>query len=114
VKLHDAYLSVHEALKHSGVHHGCSVRVRWFDAENMTLEEATRELEESTACSFPAASARAAGEGKMLACRVARERESRTSASASACTSRCRSSRGTSSGSTARTRRRWIPRRRIR
>ena len=45
VKLHDAYLSVHEALKHSGVHHGCRVRVRWFDAENMTLEEATRELE---------------------------------------------------------------------
>src|SRR4029079_18193374 len=45
VKLHDAYLSVHEALKHAGVHHGCKVRVRWFDAEDMTLEEAVRELE---------------------------------------------------------------------
>jgi L-lactate dehydrogenase complex protein LldG len=45
VKLHDAYLSVHEALKHSGAFHGCKVRVRWFDAENMTLEEAARELD---------------------------------------------------------------------
>ena len=45
VKLQDAYLSVHEALKHAGVHHGCSVRVRWFDAEGMSLEEAQAELE---------------------------------------------------------------------
>ena len=45
VKLHDAYLSVHEALKHAGIHHGCHVRVRWVDAEGMSLEEAQRELE---------------------------------------------------------------------
>ena len=32
VKLHDAYLSVHEALKHAGIHHGCHVHVRWADA----------------------------------------------------------------------------------
>ena len=42
VKLHDAYLSVHEALKHAGVHHGSRVRVRWVDAENMSYEEAAR------------------------------------------------------------------------
>ena len=46
VKLHDAYLSVHEALKHAGIHHGCFVKVRWVDAEGMSLEEATRELEQ--------------------------------------------------------------------
>src|ERR671922_753592 len=45
VKLQDAYLSVHEALKHAGVYHGCSVSVRWFDAEGMSLEEAQAELE---------------------------------------------------------------------
>src|SRR5439155_7375 len=28
VKLQDAYLSVHEALKHAGLQHGCAVRVR--------------------------------------------------------------------------------------
>src|SRR5438552_17672721 len=38
VKLRDAYLSVHEALRHAGVHHGCTVSVRWFDAAGMSLE----------------------------------------------------------------------------
>jgi CTP synthase len=74
VKLHDAYLSVHEALKHSGVHHGCRVRVRWFDAENMTLEEATRELEGVDGVLVPGGFGSRGWEGKVLACRVARER----------------------------------------
>src|SRR5207237_571545 len=42
VKLQDAYLSVHEALNHAGVHHGCSVNVRWVDAEGMSLDAARR------------------------------------------------------------------------
>jgi len=46
VKLQDAYLSVHEALKHAGLQHGCGVRVRWLDAEGMSLEEAAVVLEE--------------------------------------------------------------------
>jgi CTP synthase len=74
VKLHDAYLSVHEALKHSGVHHGCRVRVRWFDAENMTLEEATRQLETVDGVLVPGGFGSRGWEGKVLACRVARER----------------------------------------
>jgi CTP synthase len=74
VKLHDAYLSVHEALKHSGVHHGCRVRVRWFDAENMTLEEAARELERVDGVLVPGGFGSRGWEGKVLACRVARER----------------------------------------
>src|SRR5581483_4710824 len=45
VKLQDAYLSVHEALKHAGLHHGCAVRVRWVDAEHMSYEEAADLLE---------------------------------------------------------------------
>ena len=65
VKLQDAYLSVHEALKHAGIHHGCDVRVRWVDAEDMSLEEARpRCSSRSTASSCPAASARAAGRGR--------------------------------------------------
>src|SRR5204862_328707 len=74
VKLHDAYLSVHEALKHAGVHHGCKVRVRWFDAENMSLEEATRELERVDGVLVPGGFGSRGWEGKILACRVARER----------------------------------------
>jgi CTP synthase len=74
VKLHDAYLSVHEALKHSGVHHGCSVRVRWFDAEGMSLEEAQAELENVDGVLVPGGFGSRGWEGKILACRVARER----------------------------------------
>jgi CTP synthase len=74
VKLHDAYLSVHEALKHAGVHHGCSVRVRWFDAEGMSLEEAQAELESVDGVLVPGGFGSRGWEGKILACRVARER----------------------------------------
>jgi CTP synthase len=74
VKLHDAYLSVHEALKHAGVHHGCSVRVRWFDAEGMSLEEAQAQLEDVDGVLVPGGFGSRGWEGKILACRVARER----------------------------------------
>jgi CTP synthase len=74
VKLHDAYLSVHEALKHAGVHHSCSVRVRWFDAEGMSLEEAQAELEQVDGVLVPGGFGSRGWEGKILACRVARER----------------------------------------
>src|SRR4029077_3871405 len=75
VKLQDAYLSVHEALKHAGVHHGCSVRVRWFDAEGMSLEEAQAELESADGVLVPGGFGSRGWEGKILACRVARERD---------------------------------------
>jgi len=74
VKLHDAYLAVHEALKHAGGHHGTRVRVRWVDAEGMTLEEATRELEQADGVLVPGGFGSRGWEGKILACRVARER----------------------------------------
>jgi CTP synthase len=74
IKLHDAYLSVHEALKHAGVHHGTRVRVRWVDAEGMTLEEATREFEQVDGVLVPGGFGSRGWEGKILACRVARER----------------------------------------
>jgi CTP synthase len=74
VKLQDAYLSVHEALKHAGVHQGCAVRVRWVDAEGMTLEEAAHELEQVDGVLVPGGFGSRGWEGKILACRVARER----------------------------------------
>jgi CTP synthase len=73
VKLHDAYLSVHEALKHAGIHHGCHVNVRWVDAEGMSLEEALRELETVDGVLVPGGFGSRGWEGKILACRVARE-----------------------------------------
>jgi CTP synthase len=73
VKLHDAYLSVYEALKHAGIHHGCHVQVRWVDAEGMSLEEAQLELEQVDGVLVPGGFGSRGWEGKILACRVARE-----------------------------------------
>ena len=75
VKLHDAYLSVHEALKHAGVHQGCAVRVRWLDAEDMSYEEAADLLENVDGVLVPGGFGSRGWEGKILACQVARERE---------------------------------------
>ena len=113
VKLHDAYLSVHEALKHAGVHHGVRVHVRWVDAENMSYEEAVDTLDAVDGVLVPGGFGSRGWEGKILACHVAGKAASRISGSASACTSPSPSSLGTSSGSTAPTRPRWTPRRRI-
>jgi CTP synthase len=74
VKLQDAYLSVHEALKHAGAHHGCRVRVRWVDAENMSYDEAAALLEPMDGIIVPGGFGSRGWEGKILACRVARER----------------------------------------
>jgi len=73
VKLQDAYLSVHEALKHAGIHHGVNVAVRWVDAEGMSVEEATAELERSHGILVPGGFGARGWEGKIVACRVARE-----------------------------------------
>jgi len=74
VKLHDAYLSVHEALKHAGIHHGATVRVRWVDAEGASLEELEEELEQIDGVLVPGGFGSRGWEGKIMACRVARER----------------------------------------
>ena len=74
VKLHDAYLSVHEALKHAGVASGARVRVTWVDAEHMSYEEAAGELEQVDGVLVPGGFGSRGWEGKLLACQVARER----------------------------------------
>jgi CTP synthase len=74
VKLQDAYLSVHEALKHAGAHRGCRVLVRWVDAENMSFEEAAALLDTVDGVLVPGGFGSRGWEGKILACHVARER----------------------------------------
>ena len=74
VKLQDAYLSVHEALKHAALHHGTRVRVRWVDAEDMTYEETAALLEQVDGVLVPGGFGARGWEGKILACRAARER----------------------------------------
>ena len=43
-KLHDAYLSVIEALSHAGYEYGAKVDIRWLDSEKLTEENVEAEL----------------------------------------------------------------------
>ncbi len=74
IKLQDAYLSVHEALKHAGIHHGVHVKIRSFDAEGMSVEQAAAELAEVHGVLVPGGFGSRGWEGKILACQVAREK----------------------------------------
>ncbi|MDO5491761.1 MAG: CTP synthase, partial [Bacillota bacterium] len=38
IKLHDAYLSVAEALRHGGYENNCTVEIKWIEAEDITPE----------------------------------------------------------------------------
>src|SRR3989440_106060 len=58
----------------AGIHHGCRVRVRWLDAEGMSVEEAQQELEQVDGVLIPGGFGSRGWEGKILACRLARER----------------------------------------
>lgn len=44
VKLHDAYLSVAEALAHAGYENGVTVQIEWIDAENITSDAQAKKL----------------------------------------------------------------------
>ena len=44
VQLEDAYLSVAEALRHAGVHHGCRVEIDWVDSESVDEPEVVARL----------------------------------------------------------------------
>jgi CTP synthase len=73
IQLEDAYLSVIEALKHGGYHHGGKVEVRWVDAEGLDKAEAERQLEECDGILIPGGFGVRGVEGKIRAAQFARE-----------------------------------------
>ena len=44
IQLHDAYLSVVEALKHGGIAARANVKIRWVDSEEITPENVAEKL----------------------------------------------------------------------
>jgi CTP synthase len=74
VKLEDAYLSVVEALRHSGVHHGCNVEVEWVDSEAVGEQEVVACLERADGILIPGGYGGRGIEGKIRAAQIARER----------------------------------------
>jgi CTP synthase len=72
VQLHDAYLSVAEALKHASIHHGVELDIDWVDAESRDLQE---RLARADGVLVPGGFGGRGIEGKIEAARHARENE---------------------------------------
>jgi CTP synthase len=75
VQLEDAYLSVIEALRHSGFMHGCRIEIDWVDSETLDESEARAKLEDADGVLIPGGFGVRGIEGKIEASRVARELE---------------------------------------
>jgi len=73
VGLHDAYLSVVEALTHGGIENGVKVDIRWIDSETVTDENAASLLEGCGGVLVPGGFGSRGVEGKISAVRYARE-----------------------------------------
>jgi CTP synthase len=73
VQLEDAYLSVVEALRHSGFMHGCPIAVDWVDSETLDDGEVRERLAEVDGILIPGGFGVRGIEGKIEAARIARE-----------------------------------------
>jgi CTP synthase len=72
--LEDAYMSIHEALKHAGIHEEVEVNVLWVDADEMR-DHHTERLREADAVVVPGGFGSRGAEGKIEAIRYAREND---------------------------------------
>ena len=73
VKLEDAYLSVVEALRHAGVHHGVRVEIDWIDSERASDPDVRGTLERADGILIPGGFGGRGIEGKIRAAHLARE-----------------------------------------
>ena len=72
VELHDAYLSVVEALGHAGIHHLAKVEVRWISSEKLNRDNITEQLAGVSGILVPGGFGDRGIEGKILAADYAR------------------------------------------
>ena len=73
VKLHDAYLSVAESLRHAGYENAAPVHIKWVDSENITPKTASSLLSDCDGILVPGGFGDRGIEGKILAAKFARE-----------------------------------------
>lgn len=73
VALHDAYLSVAEALKHAGIAREAKVEIDWIDSEELEKENAYERLKDADAVIVPGGFGQRGTEGKINAINFARE-----------------------------------------
>lgn len=72
-ELHDAYLSVAEALRHAGYHHNTHIHIHWIDSEQITAETADAELSALDGIIVPGGFGERGIEGMILAASYARK-----------------------------------------
>ena len=75
VGLHDAYLSVAEALRHAGYAYNTHIKIRWIDSEKITAENAESVLKDLDGILIPGGFGSRGIEGMILAAKYARENE---------------------------------------
>ena len=73
IALHDAYISVVEALKHGGIAEHATVNIKWIDSEELTPENADEYLGDVSGILVPGGFGSRGVEGKILAAQYARE-----------------------------------------
>ena len=73
VKLHDAYLSVAEAMRHAGYELNTHVRIHWIDSEYLTKESCSESLSGLDGIIVPGGFGDRGVEGMILAAKYARE-----------------------------------------
>ncbi len=66
VQLHDAYLSVAEALRHAGYVHGSHVKIKWVDSETVTKENVEEILSDCNGVVVPGGFGNRGIEGKIV------------------------------------------------
>ena len=75
VALHDAYLSVAEALRHAGYYHNVHINIRWIDSEHITHETIDEMLGDLDGIIVPGGFGSRGIEGMILAAQYAREKD---------------------------------------
>ncbi len=75
VQLHDAYLSVAEALKHGGWENGANVNIEWVDSETLTHDTVEDILGKCDGILVPGGFGNRGIEGKITAIKFAREND---------------------------------------
>ena len=73
IALHDAYISVVEALKHGGIAERATVNIKWVDSEELTPENIDEYLGDVSGILVPGGFGSRGVEGKILAAQYARE-----------------------------------------
>ena len=73
VQLHDAYLSVAEALRHAGYALNTHIRIRWIDSETLTEASCNEMLDDLDGIIVPGGFGSRGIDGMILAARYARE-----------------------------------------